>query len=204
MTETTAVLMRRTFETAVTASEGDGRTIDARIVPYNVPATVVDLPPAGDGMPYQEEFAPGAFERQLRAADRVKVWLNFEHEIGLRGIVGHGTALHDEEDGLYGTFRVHENADGDKALAMVRDGLTPSLSLEFLALRTRIVDGVARRLRVHLDRVSLVRSGAYAGAEVLAVRMEPPVLTVERPPAFDPKLAEELEALGLEVPARLR
>jgi phage head maturation protease len=125
MTEPTAVLMRRTFETAVTASEGDGRTIEARIVPYNVEAIVVDLPPAGDGIPYPEVFVPGAFERQLRAADRVKVWLNFEHEVGLRGIVGHGTELHDGEDGLYGTFRVHENADGDKALSMVRDGLTP-------------------------------------------------------------------------------
>ena len=160
-----AQVLERTFEAELAA--GDGRTIEARIAPYGVPATVSDPP---TWTPYRELFAPGAFERQVTAPDRVKVWLNFEHEQGLRGIVGHGTELHDRADGLHGTFRVHENADGDKALQLVNDGILTGLSLEFVSRRSRVVDGVVHRLRVHIDKVSLCRTPAYTDSRVLAVR----------------------------------
>lgn len=170
------------------AETGDGRTIDARIVPYNVPARVADPP---DFTPYEETFLPGAFERQTRAADRVKIWLNFEHEQGIRGIVGHGIELHDRADGLYGSFRVHDNPDGEKALALVREGLLTGLSLEFAALRSRVVEGVTQRLRAHIDKVSLCRTPAFADARVLALReaqeeadAEAPA---EEPPAEEPE-----------------
>jgi HK97 family phage prohead protease len=196
-------MLTRTFDASV-AEVGDGRTIDACIVPYNAVALVADMPPMGDGRPYQELFLPGSFERQLRAPDRVKVWLNFEHEPGLRGIVGHGTALHDRDDGLHGTFRVHANADGDKALEMVNEGMLTRISIEFAALRTRTVEGVRQRMRAHLDRVSLCRAGAYVGAEVLAVREEIIVPDAAQIPAFDPGLAELLEAHGVAVPDQLK
>lgn len=155
----------RTFESEIV--EGDGRTLIARIVPYGVEALVADPP---DFVPYREAFERGAFERQLRAFDRVRVWLNFEHEKGLRGIVGHGAQLDDRADALYGHFRVHANADGDKALQLVDEGLLTGLSLEFAALRSKIVDGVTRRIRAHVDAVSLCRFPAYESAAVLAVR----------------------------------
>lgn len=199
----TPQMMTRTFDASV-AEVGDGRTIDACIVPYNAVATVADPPPMGDGLPYQELFLPGAFERQLRAPDRLKVWLNFEHEQGLRGVVGHGTALQDRADGLYGTFRVHQNADGEKALELVNEGMLTRISIEFAALRTRTVDGVRQRMRAHLDRVALCRAGAYAGAEVLAVREEIVVPDALPLPAFDPDLAQLLEAHGVAVPETLK
>lgn len=151
------------------AAVGDGRTIDARIVPYNISARVSDPP---DFTPYEEAFVPGAFERQLNAPNRVNIWLNFEHEQGIRGVIGHGVELQERADGLYGSFRVHDNPDGDKALSLVREGLLTGLSLEFASLRSRVVDGVTQRVRAHIDKVALCRAekAAYEGAAVLALR----------------------------------
>lgn len=149
------------------AESGDGRTLEARIVPYGETATICDPP---EFVVEQERFAPGCADRQIRAAHRVKVWLTTLHEQGLRGIVGHGENLDEREDGLYATFRVHDNADGDKALQMVRDKLLPSMSVEFKALQSLRRNGIVERIRVHIDKVSLVPVGAYASAEVLALR----------------------------------
>jgi Escherichia/Staphylococcus phage prohead protease len=182
----------RTVEAELAA--GDGRTVEARIAPYGVPARVAD-PPKFEA--YDEMFVPGAFEAQTRAAGRVKIWLNFEHDQGLRGIVGHGLTLDERTDGLYGTFRVHENGDGDKALQLVRDGLLTGLSLEFAALRSRVVAGVVQRIRAHIDKVSLCRFPAYADAQVLAVRTAPPAEVAPAAPA-DEALVERLAALGVE------
>jgi HK97 family phage prohead protease len=156
---------RRTYQAQIV--EGDGRTLEARVVPYNVVAEVADPP---DFRPYREMFVPGAFEKQLAAPDRVRVWLNFEHQQGLGGIVGHGVELSEEPSALAGRFRVHENADGDKALQLYHEGLLTGLSLEFAAMRSRVVNGVTERLRAHIHAVSLCRFPAYQGAAVLAAR----------------------------------
>jgi len=182
----------REFAAELEAS-GDGRTIDARIVPYNTPTTVADPP---DFTPYRESWLPGAFEPQTSAAHRVKVWLNFEHEGGLRGIVGHGASLEEREDALYGSFRVHENTDGEKALQLVNDGLLTGVSLEAVALRSRRLNGVVERLRGHLSAVSLCRYPAYQHAEVLAVRTEPVVVEPVETKMPD-ELVERLQALGV-------
>jgi HK97 family phage prohead protease len=199
--ELAAVRFERSFEAELAV--GDGRTLDLRLAPYNQPATVAD-PPSFE--PYREMFLPGAFERQLAAPDRVKVWLNFEHEQGIRGIIGHGSELHDRADGLDGSFRVLPGSDGDKALELIDEGLLRGVSIEFAALRSRRVDGVVQRLRAHVDKVSLCRFPAYQGAGVLAVRTEPePELGVGLPavPPIDAELAGRLEALGVVPLARV-
>lgn len=200
----------RTFEAEL--AEGDGRTIEGRIVPYEVPAVVADGP---RGPAYREQFARGAFGAQLRAPNRVRVLLNFEHDQGIRGIVGHAVGLEDRFDGLHGTFRALGDADGDKALQLVNEGLLRGLSLEFAALRSRVVDGIVTRTRVRLDKVSLCRHPAYAGAEVLAVREQPDDtddddqddddegraevvrLPLQRVDPIAPELLSRLEALGI-------
>lgn len=185
-------------EFPVELSEGDGRTVEARIVPYNVITRVSD-----GGAAYDEEFLPGAFEKQLNAANRVKVLLNFEHQPGLQGVVGHGTELVDKPDGLHGTFRIHETPDGDKALHLVREGILGSVSLEALALRNRRVNGVVQRVKAHLDKVALARTGlgAYKEAQVLAVRTAP--AAVEPAPMSD-EMLERLASLGIEPLRRLK
>jgi HK97 family phage prohead protease len=162
---------------------GDGRTIEARIVPYNKVARVADPP---DYEEYQERWLPGAFDRQTRAADRIKVWLNFEHEPGLRGIVGHGTELVEREDGLYGVFRVHPGADGDKALHMIAEGLTTGLSLEATPIRTRVNAGIVERVKARLQKVSLTWKPAYTDAQIIAVREEHDEVVVDEPEPSEP------------------
>lgn len=159
----------RSFELPL-ADSWDGRTLDTRIVPYNTPATVADPP---DFRPYQETIMPGAFQRQLSTPGRDRVLLNFEHEQGLRGVVGQSLRFDDRDDGLHASFGIHENADGDKALMLIRGGILTGLSLEFAALASRRVNGVVQRLRAQLDKVSLCRYPAYPDALVLAVRHEP-------------------------------
>ena len=183
----------RTREYPVELSQGDGRTIEARIVPYNAPAQVADPP---FFVPYMEEFAPGAFDKQMRAAD--KVLLNFEHEPGLRGVVGRAVSLAEEGTNfLRATFRVYDNADGDKALQMVNDKVLTGMSVEYVPMKSQRTDkGVMRRLRAHLDKVSLCRFPAYAGAEIVAVRTKPVMADIVVPHA-DSALTERLEALGI-------
>lgn len=180
-------ILVRTFEAQV---ESDGRNLDLFCVPFDSPAQVADPP---DYRPYREAFQRGAFTGATRAANRVL--LDFEHHVGMGSLLGHGDTLEERDDGLYGRFRVTEHPDGDKALALVRDGVLSAVSIAFRALRSqRDGDGIVQRLRVHLDRVSLCRVGAYPEAQVLAVRT-PPVLP-PIPPLPD-ALRERLEAQGV-------
>jgi HK97 family phage prohead protease len=183
-------------EFAVDLTEGDGRTIDMRVVPYNAVARVADPP---DFEPYDEVWRPGAFDNQVKAANRVSVFLNFEHQQGLPGLVGHGVALRDNDEGLDATFRVHENSDGDKALHLVREGILHGASIEAIPLRSATRGGVTERLRGHLRAVALCREPAYKEAQVLAVRTEP----LPEPEPLADEMVERLARLGIEpVPFR--
>lgn len=192
-------LLRRTFEAQ--ATEGDGRTIEVRIVPYGESAMVDD----GRG-PYREEFAYGSFDDQLNAAHRI--YLNFQHERGIRSIVGKGVSLQSMPDALYGTFRALDDQDGDKALTLVREDVLNSVSLEFVSKKAiRTAQGVVRRVKAHLDAVALCRVGAYGGAKVLAVREEEisdEIMLDEEllPLELDPELIERCRQLGIRLPQR--
>jgi HK97 family phage prohead protease len=153
----------RAFQAASVAV--DGRTIEALVVPWDRPARVADAPRYE---PYQEAWVRGAFEEQL--GKHGKVLVNVEHEAGIRGVVGHGVELRDEREGLHGTFKLHKNSDGDKALELVREGLLDGISLEARALRSVTEGGVVKRVKARLEAVALCRRPAFADARVLAVR----------------------------------
>ena len=154
-------------EVAVSIAEGDGRTLEARLVPYNETATVADPP---DFKPYEERFAPGAFNAQTRAAHRIRAFLNFRHGQDIGNQVGYAQEIEDRADGLYGKMRVLDTPAGDTALALINAGMLDKLSIEFAALRSRIVGGVSERVDARLLGVALTPEGAYTGAQVLAVR----------------------------------
>lgn len=196
----TGGLLRRTFPAEMSA--GDGRTVDLRIVPYNEQAVANDGGGgAARGIAYNEEFVAGVFNHQLRAANRVLA--NFEHQPGIAGVVGHGILLREETDGFYGSFRLHETTDGDKALMLVKEGVLDGVSLEFAPVRSiRTAAGVVRRLKAHLDSVALVRNPAYKSAKVLAVREEIMLDEALLPLAPDPEMLARLRNLGLELPER--
>jgi HK97 family phage prohead protease len=185
----------RTFEVTL-QEDGDGRTVEGVCVPFNRAAQVADAP---DYQPYLEAFMPGAFKAATRAPNRV--YLDFEHHLGIGSVLGHGVELAERDDGLYGKFRVLEHPDGDKALSMIREKVLTGMSIMFQPLRSQTVDGVVQRVRAHLDRVSLCRVGAYPEAQVLAVRTAS--ILDDVPARFDPELAARL-ARFVNVPAALQ
>jgi HK97 family phage prohead protease len=181
--------IRRTF--AASLEPGDGRTVDCRIVPYGEQIEHNDgLGGLPVGMPYKEEWMLGAFSGQERAANRVLA--NVEHEQGVAGIVGHGVMLREQADGFYGSFKIHDDAAGDKALLLIKEKVLTTVSLEARARKTvRTRDGVIRRVKAHLRGIAFARFGAYDGAAILAVRA----------PAIDDEVVIDEALLALPIPA---
>lgn len=192
----------RAFSADLTA--GDGRTVDVRIVPYGEQITHADghggVP---KGVPYKEEFVSGVFSHQVNAANRVLA--NFEHQPGLGGVVGHGLALREGPDGFYGSFRIHETPDGDKALTLIREKVLEGVSVEARPVRSeRSPAGVVRRVKAHMFAIAFTRFGAYENARVLALREEANLIVDEEilPVEMDPELIERCRRLGITIPQR--
>lgn len=135
MTSETPETFRR--EVAVTFAEnGDGRTLQARLIPYGEVGEVSD-----DGMrSYRERFVAGSFNAQLRAPHRIKAFLNFRHRQGLEDQIGHATKIEDRADGLHGELRILDTPAGDAALKFVEAGMLNRISIEFASVKHRIVD----------------------------------------------------------------
>lgn len=195
-------IIRRTYAAELTP--GDGRTVDVRIVPYGEQIEHNDgLGGVPKGVAYREEWVPGAFSHQERAANRVLA--NVEHEAGIRGVVGHGLALREGPDGLYGSFTIHETPAGDTALILVKNGVLDTVSLEAKPDKNEVRGGVVRRVKAHLFAIAFSRFGAYRGAQVLAVREEATFEQVDavppdlKPVERDPEVVERLVRLGLVV-----
>lgn len=150
---------------------------------------------------------PGVFDKQLRAANRIL--LNFEHQHGIAGIVGHGVELRRDTDGYHGSFRVHETPDGDKALHLAREGVLGGASLEaFIRKSFKTAAGVVQRVAAHLDAVALCREPAFSGAVVTAIREEEDFteeFVIDQallPVEPDAELVERCRRLGIEIPQR--
>lgn len=195
-------VIHRTFAADITP--GEGRTVDVRVVPYGDRITHNDgLGGLPVGMPYTEEWARGVFSHQVKAAHRVLA--NVEHEQGIGGIVGHGVALIDNHDGMYGSFKFHETPDGDKALMLVREGILEGVSVEAIPQKSvRTKDGVIQRVKAHLRAVAFAREPAFKGAVVLAVREAANIPEELQPQDMDPELIERCRQLGVELPERYR
>jgi HK97 family phage prohead protease len=185
----------RTFAAELTA--GDGRTVDVRIVPYGETARVSDR----GGPAYEEQWMPGVFAHQTNAANRVLA--NFEHQSGIAGVVGHGMALREAADGFHGSFRLHETADGDKSLMLVKEGVLDGVSLEAYPVKSvRTAAGVVQRVKANLRAIALCRNPAFASAKVLAVREETVFDEQMLPVVIDPELVERCRRLGIKIPQR--
>jgi HK97 family phage prohead protease len=176
----------------------EGRTVDVRIVPFDEVARVADPP---DYTPYEEQWMPGCFDHQLKAANRVHA--NYEHQPGLSGVVGHGLALRREADGYHGSFEIHPTPDGEKALHMIKGGALPGVSLEARPVRNVVTaGGIVQRVKAHLRGMAFCREGAFAGAQVLAVRTAQTLDADLFPVDIDPELVERLRTQGIRLPDR--
>jgi hypothetical protein len=201
MTEETTGVLHREFAAELTVA--DGRTVDARVVPYGETITHNDgLGGVPKGVTYEETWAPGAFTHQLNAANRVVA--NYEHQQGIAGIIGHGLALRDEADGLHGSFKIHATAAGDTALELIREGVLAGVSLEAIPRKATKTEKGITRTKADLVGVAFTRFGAYVGAQVLAVREAPEHVVDEMllPIEIDPELVERCRQLGIAIPQR--
>lgn len=144
---------------------GDGRTVTGIVVPYNKPAPIVDV-----GGRYTEVFVPGAFARTVAERQgRVKF---LAHHDARSMPLGRSTLLREDQNGLYGEFRVSQTVAGDEALALIRDGALDAFSIGFSPLRddwSRDRSSVTR-VEARLREVSAVNFPAYEDALISGVR----------------------------------
>lgn len=95
-------ILTRTFAVALEVrSDGDGRTILGRAVPYGQTAEI----PGG-----KERFMPGAFARQLGGGQLGAVKLFSSHKTRIDGefAVGKTVDLSDRPDGLFGAWAMYD------------------------------------------------------------------------------------------------
>lgn len=162
--------LHRTFtpelEVRSASKGGDGRTIVGIAVPYGRPQRI--------DAQLVEQFARGAFNHQIRAAQRVA--FAREH-MSLGGtLIGRTTVLRDDAAGLYGEWRVSKTPAGEETLELVKDGALSDLSIGFRERQNRrLQDGTIERSTADLREVAVVMEGAYgANAVVAAVRAQGP------------------------------
>lgn len=141
-------------------STGDGRTVFGIAVPYNTPMRIDDT--------LIEEFAPGAFNAQVRAANRVAY--SREHVL-LGGFqIGTLTVMEDRPEGLYVEMRAVRTPLGDETLELIREGILRDLSVAFWPSKDVLVRSsqgdITRRVSARLDEVASVGRGAYGSHAV--------------------------------------
>lgn len=161
-------MITRTFDADLSlrsaGAGGDGRTIFGIAVPYDVPQYI------HDGL--VEQFDRGAFNHQLRAANRVR--LAREH-VQLGGsLIGAVRKLEDRGEGLYFEARVSRTAAGDETLELINDGALRQVSIGFRERpngNRRGPDGALHRTAADLFEIATVMEGAYGElAELAGVR----------------------------------
>lgn len=153
---------------------GDQRIIEGIVVPYNVRVHI-----RSEGI--HESFAPGAFNHQLNAANRVK--FSREHPTLGGQLIGRATELRDDAAGLFASFKVSKTDAGDETLELVRDGVLDEFSIGFRERTNRnLPDGTVQRTKADLIETSIVFAGAYGqDAVVTGTRRHEQSCLIERP-----------------------
>ena len=146
--------------------EGDGRTLVGPLLPWGVPARVLDR-----GRLVVETFERGA----LAGADPARVPLTATHPRDAGTLpIGVMVELEERDDAAHGAWHVSDTMLGNEVLALARDGVPLGLSVGFAEVpggsrwspdRSRVT-----RTRAALDHVAVVRVPAFAGAGVVGVR----------------------------------
>ena len=145
---------------------GDGRILVGALLPWGVPARVVD-----QGRLVTETFTRGA----LVGTDPARIPLTAMHPRDAGTLpIGVTLSIDDRADAAWGEWRVSDTLIGNEVLALARDGVPLGLSVGFMEVpggsswsadRQRVT-----RTRAALDHVAVVRVPAYDGAGVVGVR----------------------------------
>jgi HK97 family phage prohead protease len=202
-TTTSTATPQRAFlvrEFAATDLEVVGRTVDVRLVPFGEVAEVSDF----GGPAYREEWMPGVFDHQVNAAFRIEA--RYGHSPHVIDVVGHGRELRRESDGYHVSTTIHPTPQGDTTLELLHARVLTAVSLEAQSKPSgtrRTADGVVQRIKANLTGFAFCRRGAFAGAQVLAIRENEEIIDEELLPVdIDPDVVERLRRHGIALPDR--
>lgn len=161
---------------------GESATLVGPLLPWGVPARVVD-----QGRLVTETFERGA----LAGTNPSRVPLTATHPRDNQTLpIGVTVELEERADAAWGAWRVSDTMLGNEVLALARDGVPLGLSIGFAEVpggsrwsadRQRVT-----RTSAALDHVAVVRVPAYVGAGVVGVRgdtharLTPVLLTLAR------------------------
>jgi len=152
--------------------DGDGRTVDVRLVAWDTPANVSD---DGGRTWYSEQFTRGGL---TPGDDRLLV--RNEHT---GAVVGRVRAIEDRDDGAYAQVRVADTADGRDLLALLDEDVVEHVSIEFDDDPTPGRPGqLITRARAVLTGLAFTLHPAHLSAAVLGRRSLPTEASV---PTFD-------------------
>src|SRR5262245_6853534 len=118
---------------------GDGWTVWGRAVPYGTEQRVTD-----DGSTfYLEEFAPGAFARDIaRGGGWINLYVGHHGDFGDRHL-GACTYLEERDDGLYPTFALKRE---HPLAAEARAGELTNWSVKATVYRSQVVTRAGRQI----------------------------------------------------------
>ena len=183
------------------------RIIEGRIVPFGVPTLVRDQDAAGNfiGRAYREVITG--------LADFDPSSIVLENGFGVKGghrgpIAGRGHDGRLERDGADMAFRALRTTAGNDLYELALEGIPISLSVEIepSSPSKRRADGTVERTAI-VRRVAALERGAYAGAQVTAVRAEPgegnempPDNTGDTQGAQPPEIAQPQAAVPAQLP----
>jgi phage head maturation protease len=163
----------RSFDAMHLDVKPDG-LVEALVVPWEVPAEVVEPHPAtGAPVTYLEQFARGSLDRAMAAPGRIG--LAFTHSDAFADRLGYGVDLRDSAEGAVATFQLYRSVM-DKALEMLGSSHS-GMSMTFRSLRPAFATPdrsgqLVTRERVHLRYVAATDCPVYQDAQVLALRDE--------------------------------
>mgnify|MGYP003349425663 CR=1 FL=1 len=147
-----------TFSASIEAADTGRRIISGKIVPFDNEVGYTNV---------------GAviFQRgSIQVPNVSKVKLLSQHEQTARGVIGRAQSFHQDENAMYGTFKVSASADGENMLIKAAEGILDGLSVgvEVLSSKER-KDGTLVVTSAVLKEVSLVESPAFDSSRVTDV-----------------------------------
>lgn len=172
---------RQLGELELRDDEDDGRFVYGRLFPIGVTTRIREVVD-GKLLDYDERFLSGCTTRLRQViATRMRgvpayLKLLLGHDESFDREVGYCTKLDEQDDGVYGSFKLHESRDIVKVRSMLREAYT-GLSVEFSDhVPPRIVGRLVERRQVDLHHVAATPTPAYADAAILAMREGAPLV----------------------------
>jgi len=147
-----------TFSASIEAADTGRRIISGKIVPFD---NEVGSTNVGNVI-----FQKGS----IQVPNVSKVKLLAQHEQTARGVIGRAQSFHQDDNAMYGTFKVSASADGENMLIKASEGILDGLSVgvEVISSKER-KDGTLVVTAAILKEVSLVESPAFDSARVTEV-----------------------------------